>query len=142
MREPHGTPNPRAQLLTKRYRLPAGLSCQEFVMRELTAEDELEAAMWADKRRTSAHDGILSMVGIEQREAMRLSLVEVAGQSVTCDGVPSQELDGWRSRTMRFVLLAFNDLNAVDVEDLSRFRLGAEVLSPTPTAPKRAPTGE
>lgn len=117
-----------AGLLKKRYRLPPGMSCREFVMRELDASDEIEAAIWADKRRGSAQDGVLSMVGGEQREAMRLSLVSVDGKPVNVDGVPFMGIDKWSYRTMRYVQRAFANLNGVKDKDLESFDEGAEIV--------------
>lgn len=121
-------------LLRKRYVLPDGLSCKEFVMRELDARDELEAAMWADKKTTTTGgNNMLSMMGAEQREAMRLSFCEVDGHPVNIDGIPFVDFDRWTMKTMRFVTQAFNDLNGVDAKELKSFTAGAEVVLDAPT---------
>lgn len=104
------------------------MSCKEFVMRELTAKDEIEAAIWADKKRSSAGDGVLSIVGGEQREAMRLSFVAVDGKPVNEGGIPFVGMDNWTYRTMRFVQRAFADLNGVEQSDLDSFAEGAEIM--------------
>lgn len=130
------------KVLMKRYVLPDGMSCKEFVMRELTAQDEIEAAIWADKKRSSASDGVLSMVGGEQREAMRLALVEVDGEPVNVQGVPFTALDKWTYRTMRYLERAFEDLNGIAKKDLDSFKEGAEIVNdPMATeAPQEATT--
>lgn len=124
-------------VLKKRYTLPDGMSCRSFVMRELTSQDEIEAAIWADKKRGSAQDGVLSVVGGEQREAIRLSFVEVDGNPVNVDGVPFTAMDKWTYRTMRYVQKAFTDLNGVQQDDLESFSEGAEIvgMSESTTAP-------
>jgi phage FluMu protein gp41 len=115
-------------VLKKRFKLPSGMSCKEFVMRELTAKDEIEAAIWADQKRSSAGDGVLSMVGGEQREAMRLALVEVDGETVNVEGVPFTAMDRWTYRTMRYLQKAFEEINGVDQKDLASFSKGAEIV--------------
>lgn len=115
-------------LLHKEYKLPKRCSCQSFVMRELTADDELIAAMQADMKMTSGSSNqVLSMMGVEQQEAMRLSLVSVDGVPVNVDGIPFTDMDTWTYRTMRHVHAAFQDLNGVDATELRSFTTGAVI---------------
>lgn len=118
------------EVLKKRWLMPRngqGFSCKEFVMRELSGEDELEAAKWADKRRSEADTGALAVMNSEQREAIRLSLVSVDGEPVGGD-IPYMAIDKWNLRTMRLVRHAFNDLNGVGESDLEDFKEAAEVV--------------
>lgn len=115
-------------LLKKEFTLPDKCSCKTFVMRELTADDELQASMWADmKITTKPGNQVLSMMGVEQQEAMRLALVSVDGVPVNVEGLPFADMDNWTYRTMRFVQAAFQDLNGVDATDLRSFTTGAVI---------------
>ncbi len=132
---------PKAQHLVRmRYNLKAGHACREFVMRELDAQDELTAAQWADAKMTQqGGNKVLSMMGTNEREAMRLSFVSVDGIPVNIDGVPFIDIDGWPIRTMRLVRDAFEELNGVAAEEIKSFKAGAEVVledAPTNSRPE------
>ena len=120
---------PAPHLLRKRFTLPAGCSVGSFVMRELTGPDELEAAMWADKKmdKDRRSDAVAVMEG-EQREAMRLAFTEVDGEPVNHDGIPFVAMDLWTYRTMRFAQTAFSDVNGVQIDELQSFKEGAELV--------------
>ena len=121
--------------MQKRFHLPAHkageppYSCQSFVLRELTAGDQREAALWADRRRDATSDSPLAQFQQERFEALRLSLVEVDGKPVNQDGIPFLALDDWTYRTLVFARLAFNSLNGADDEALEGFLAGAEIVA-------------
>lgn len=116
--------------LKKRYRLPAGCSVREVVMRELDGNDEVEAAVMAEQRASSATKGsVAGMIGAEQREAIRLSLCEVDGKPVNADGVPFMAMDRWTMRTMRAINRFFADLNGLPEDELKNAVAGAEVVT-------------
>lgn len=119
--------------LRKRYRLPAGCSCNEFVMRELTNKDRVEAAIWADQHKNAAApDDAYAQVDQRLHEAVRLALVAVDGEAVNANGVPYMALDKWTERTMTFAMRAYQDLNGIDPEEVEDFLRGAEIVSETP----------
>lgn len=131
-----GSNGSSAPILHKRFRCPAGCSIHEFVMRELTSKDELDAAMWADKLKSIVNDESPSSIILgEQREAMRLSLVTVDGQRVNDDGLPFLGMDTWTVRTVRFVQRAFQDMNGVTAEELENFTGEAEIVHPSEMTP-------
>lgn len=118
------------KLLRKRYTLPKGMSCKNFVMRELNAKDEIEAAIMADKLRSELSDEtIIAAMGAERHEAMRLSICSVDGEPVNQAGVPFMAMDGWTYKTMRLVMRAFNDMNGVDVDELEDFANGSVIVN-------------
>lgn len=122
-------------LLQKRYRLPPGCSCSEFVMRELINQDRIEAAIRTDANKTSAMpDDVFSIVDEKLNEAVRLALVSVDGEPVNTDGVPYIAMDRWTERTMTFAMRAYQDLNGIDPEEAEDFIKGAEVVTGTTTA--------
>jgi hypothetical protein len=114
--------------------MPERCDVTELVMRELDGDDQIEASIWADKKLSSAmRDSAVAMYAAEQREAIRISLVEVDGQQVNLDGIPFSGMDTWSMRTMRFVLKAFADLNGAEASELESFQKGAQpVLSSAP----------
>ncbi len=119
--------------LKKRFKLPEYCDIAEFVMRELDANDEMEAAMWAEQKMTSAHrENPIAAMGLEQREAVRLSLCEVEGAKVNHDGVPYAAMDNFSMRTMRFLNSAFSDLNGIDSDDLKNFQAEASLILDEP----------
>jgi hypothetical protein len=109
-------------------------------MKELTAKDEIEAAVWADKFMSEAlRNSAMAAIGAEQREAMRLSLVEVDGEPVNQNGVPFLAMDSWSLKTIRLAQTAFNDLNGVDAEDLKNFKASARVSPPGESLATQSP---
>ena len=104
-----------------RYELPKGHSCLSFTMRELTGRDEIEAGRLALATASEAdRDNAVMLNFAEQREMMRLSLVEVDGEPVGID-TPFMDMDDWSMKTMVFVRKAFNEMNRVDGDDLKNF---------------------
>ncbi len=132
---PRRVTNYRPGLLTKRFRLPAGCSISEVVVRELVAADELTAALWteanapADMLETPA-----GQIHAEQRELVRVSMCEVDGVEVNVDGVPFMGMDQWSLRTFRAVRLFFNEVNTLDDKELRKSLAAAEVVVAGPAA--------
>lgn len=111
------------QRLMKRYELPEEChrDCEVVVMRELSGQDEIEAAIMADRNATSAvKESAFASVAADQREALRLSLVMVDGRRVNHDGVPFRELDDFSMATIGQLLAYFRDLNGVPSEKSRR----------------------
>ena len=105
----------------KRWRLPDGLDCKTIVMRCLNGNDELEVAVWAGARATSAHrDDIMAMVEIRKHEAARRAIVAYDGIVVGQDGLPFSGMDNWSQATMACVMSYYMDLNAVEPEELKK----------------------
>lgn len=129
-------PTPRTM---KRYPLPEYCDCRSVVMRELDTRDEIEAAIWADKAANSAlADSQMAAFQADQRESIRLALVEVDGVEVNVGGMPYKAMDGWSMRTMRFIREFYADLNGVEQDDLKNALKGAKVLTEL-TDPTAAP---
>jgi len=121
--------NYRKGALTKRYQLPKGCSVREVVIRELCGNDELEAALWTERHADAALlETPQGQIAAEQREMVRLSLVEVDGAEVNVDGVPYMGLDTWSVKTFRAVRLFFNDINSLDGAQLKSALEGAQVV--------------
>lgn len=117
----------------KRYRLPAYCDCREVIMRELDGKDELEAAIWADKHKSSAAaDSPFAELQADHREAMRLSLVQVDGVAVNVGGVPFMAMNDWSLRTMRMISAFFADLNGVDPGELKNAVAAGEIITGGP----------
>lgn len=138
------TDYPRVQ---KRYVLPERCDVSEIVLRELTGQDELLAAIQAEHNCPSSLRGqATALLAQERTEGIRLSLIAVDGRPID-HSVPYRDLDQWSSRTRRFVAAAFDDLNGVTAEELGKLRSGGVVVPPNePRATARAgdawpPTG-
>lgn len=136
--------------LQKRFTLPEGCSCREFVMRELDGNDELQIALWVEKKTTGViANNAIALMKLETRESQRMALVEVDAVAVNVNGIPYAAFDKWTQRTMRFAIDAFGELNGVDMDELKNFRAGAEVVGATTTPaeededdqPTAAPSG-
>lgn len=126
---PEAAPRPRARLM-KRFTFPPRCDVREVVVRELDGSDDEHASILADKRADSAQkDSLTLMAQIEQREAMRLSLVEVDGEPVNQDGGIYDAMDSWSIRTLRFMQLAFSDVNGASGEEAEGFRKAAKVVT-------------
>jgi hypothetical protein len=131
--------NMKPHLQAKRYTLPDYCSVQSVVMRELDGQDDIEASIWADKNATSAiKDSAVAAMIADQRESVRLSLLEVDGKPVNHDGLPFMAMDNWTSRTMRFLLSFYADLNGAKEEDLKNSVAGAQEIVAYP----RSDSGE
>lgn len=117
--------------MQKRFTLPDYCTVGEFVMRELTAKDELTASIFAEKFMSDAlRNSAVATIAAEQREAMRIALVEVDGKPVNVDGIPYMAMDEWSMRTIRFAQMAFNELNGIESDDLKNFRAGGQIVDP------------
>lgn len=127
-----------AGLQTRTFKLPKGCSIREFEMRELTAEDELEAARMVDAKLVGAEkNSVMLVMAAERKEAERMSLVSVDGQRVDNSGAPFMGMNKWTQRTMRFVTAAFAEMNGVQDAELKKFL--AEVGSAAPATSASAP---
>jgi len=140
-----GPPAPRQRYM-KRFPLPERCDAKEFVIRELDSNDDIQAAIMADKMAPAAiKDSAIGLMSSEQREAVRLSLVEVDGVPVNQDGIPFLAMDEWSARTMRFALQAYMQVNGVTPDEIRSFLAGAEVVTgpetPTTTFPASQLTG-
>lgn len=113
--------------ISKRWKMPKGCDIQEFVMREVTGQDEIEAAIWAEKGMTTAQSSsAMAIYSAQRRECMRLALVEVDGAQVNHDGIPFKQMDYYSIKTMLFLTYAFNKMNGVEDDELKNFEAGAE----------------
>jgi len=138
--------NMKPHLRAKRYQLPDYCTIREVVMRELDGQDDIEASIWADKNATSAIKGsaVAAMVA-DQRESIRLSLLEVDGLPVNHDGIPYRAMDDFTSVTFRFLQQFYADMNGAKEDDLKNAIAGAEVITSHPrhTEPEeRTPSHE
>lgn len=125
----NGKSSPELGPIMKKYNLPNRCSAKSFIMRELTADDETQAAIWWDKTKSSALDSSpLAQLAGEQREAWRLALVEVDGKAVNGDGIPFLAMNKWNLRTMRFVQQAFGELNGVDADEVRDFLESSQIV--------------
>ena len=106
----------------KKFKLPDDCDAKEIVMRQLDGNDDLEIAIWADRRMTSAHkENIFAVIEVKKHEAARRALVLVDGKPVNEDGIPFAEMDNWSQQTMVYVLRGYNKLNGVEDDDLKKF---------------------
>lgn len=117
----------RKKRMAKKFTLPTGCDCESFVVRELNGNDEIDAAVMADKSSSDlVKDSPIAQFGAERRESLRLSLVEVDGKPVP---QPYLEMNHWSLKTLRVLMAAFNDLNGLDEDDLKNCLASAEVVS-------------
>lgn len=124
------TPEPNGHRIMKRYSLPDYCDVATLVMRELDGTDEIEAAIWADKNKSSAlASSPIAAMESEQRESIRLSLVEVDGEPVNVGGIPYAAMNDWSYRTMRFVNQFFLDLNGVEISEVKNAVAAGEIIS-------------
>lgn len=115
--------------LMKRFKFPARCDVREVVVRELDGNDDEQISILADARAEGPQrDSLALMAQVENREAMRAALVEVDGVRVNLDGVPYAEMDDWSIRTMRFMQLAFGEVNGVTGDEAEGFKKAAEVV--------------
>lgn len=127
---PRRNNNFRRGCLTKRFQLPPGCSVREVVVRELMGDDELTAAMWMEENTPPAMlETPAGQIAAEQRELIRVSLVEVDGEEVNCDGVPYRGMDHWTLKTYRAVRLFHSTVNTLDDGLLRKSIAGAEVVA-------------
>jgi len=116
--------------MMKLFKVPPGMDFSSIVIRELDGTDELEAAIWADKNQNSAlSDSVKAAFQGEQRECIRLSIVQVDGKAVNTNGLPFMAMDGWSFRSLRYLKEFFADLNGVEYDDVKNAVAGAEILT-------------
>jgi hypothetical protein len=122
----------------RRYALPPGCSVRTFVMRQLTGIEDLEAAIMADKTApAAARESMGAAITVEQREKVRMALVEVDGKRVNGD-TPYMALDHWNVRTIRFAERAYIELNGIQPEAMEDFLMGGQDVSEDDLVPRAA----
>ena len=127
---PRRSSNHRKGCLTKRFQLPEGCSVREVAIRELEGHDELTAALWMEQHAPAAMlETTAGQLAAEQRELVRLSLVEVDGDDVNVDGVPYLGMDRWTVKTYRAVRFLYQTVNTLDDGELRKSLAGAVVLA-------------
>ena len=127
---PRRATNLRKGCLTKRFQLPAGCSIREVAVRELEGHDELTAALWMEQNAPAAMlETPAGQIAAEQRELVRLSLVEVDGEEVNLDGVPFLGMDRWTLKTYKAVRFFYQTVNTLDDGELRKSLAGAVVLA-------------
>lgn len=125
------------------YELPPRCTVESFVVRELTCEDDLDITIHAEKLTPEeARTTVLAAGEARQREAFRLSLVEVNGEPVNREGVPYMEMDQWNQRTMRFLREAFEELNGAESDELRSFREGGKLRGRSEAPPPNGKESE
>lgn len=107
-----------SKLIHKKFSLPEGYNCKEFVMRETCGLDEQQAARIVESR-----GGASDIV----QEMIRRSIVAVDGEKVA---QPYFELDNWNTRTRQFVLKAYEAMNSVPEVDIALFQSASEQVDP------------
>lgn len=132
----------RPKRVARRFTLPERCDIRSFTMRELDGNDEIEASIWAEKNVPPAQSqSPLAMMAQEQKEAIRLSLVEVDDVPIT-PGVPYMDMDHWSMRTMRFVRQAFGITNGVEEDELKNFEAEASLVCASATAATEGPSDD
>jgi hypothetical protein len=121
----------KPHLMMRDFEFPERCNARTITVRELDGDDELEAAVFAERKVTkSMRDNPIYMMGIERKEAIRASIYAVDGEVVE---TPFAAIDRWSKRTERFVQSAFNEMNGVESEELKKF-LGTEEPEPSQKA--------
>lgn len=135
------TDKKKPHLERRRWTLPPGLDCKTFVMREIDAKDEQEAARMAESRMDPGkRTDIKLLFDAEQRERQRISLEEVDGNPVNTDA-PFFGMDKWTSKTMLCVTDAFSTLNSIPEDELKKFRESSQLVTATDGADPARSTG-
>ena len=125
--------NPKPHLECRIFPLPDYCSVTSVAMRELDGDDDLMSSYWADFHATEAVKSSQTAAFIaDQREGIRIALVAVEGRQVNDDGAPYMACDSWTSKTWRFLLDCFSELNGVSQEDLKNAVRGSLPLGTTP----------
>lgn len=102
-----------------RFELPPGLDCKSVTMREIDGTDEIQAAVWAENHIAQPlKKNSIAILGQEQFESIRVSLVAVDDEPVNVDGVPYRKMDKWGARTKRYLMAFYHELNGVPSEEL------------------------
>jgi len=132
-----------ARRLCKKWTLPKGCSVREIVLRELDVNDDIDVHVWVEKNTPAAGREGLGQFSAQQREAMRLALVQVDGQPVNVAGVPYLQMNQWSVRTLRFLQMAFVELNGATEEEMGDFKKAGELWDEGPSQsshPAETPT--
>lgn len=118
-----------ARRLVKRWTLPKGCSIREFSMRELDVNDDIDVHVWVEKNTPSASlEPTMGAFSAQTREAMRLALVTVDGEKVNVAGVPYLQMNQWSLKTLRFVQMAFTELNGATEDEMADFKAAGELV--------------
>lgn len=102
-----------------RFELPAGCNCRSITMREIDGNDEIQAAVWAEKHIAPVlKKNTVALMGQEQFESIRVSVVAVDDKLVNLDGVAYREMDRWNLKTKRYLMAFYGELNGVTSDEL------------------------
>lgn len=130
---------PRRRRLVREWKdeqIPAGCAMKQFKMREIDYDDERLASMAAEGSASGVElTNASAWFSLVQRERIRLSMVEVDRRPVNRDGLPFIAMDGWSSKTMRFVERAFSKLNMPKEDELALFDTGGAICDEIETTP-------
>ena len=113
----------KEHLVHRQYSLPKGCSVTSFTIREIDGMDEREAA-----KMLAAIGTADDMTTALMEANLRVSIVAVNGQAIA---QPYTEMSKWSSKTRRFLIEAFNQLNGVPEDEIAAFLGAAEAISPT-----------
>lgn len=103
--------------MEKRVELGEGFSVREFVLREMTGEDQINAATMAAKMLTKVQAKIDSVVElVKLRQMIQTTLVSVDGAPVNGDA-PFLGLKKWTCKTIGKAEKAFVELNGFTDDD-------------------------
>ena len=108
----------QSDLKHRRYKLPAGCSCSEVIMRETCGIDEQKAASIVDSKQG------LTALGAE---LIRLSIVAVDGQGIMQPYIP---FDEWNTKTRNLVIGFYEELNTIPAAELELLKGASHDLSP------------
>lgn len=118
------------------FSCPPGSSIATFAMRTTSFEDDLEAALNAEVRATSAQlESPRAMNSLVLREKIRLATVEVDGKPVGEDGMPFFEIESYTSKTLSCMTLAFLRLNLMTEDETASFVAGGKPRGPASVKP-------
>ena len=125
--------NPKPHLECRIFPLPSYCTVSSVAMRELDGEDDIMSAYWADQNATAAEQGSANAAAIaDQREGIRISLVGVNGRQINDDGSCFLEANEWSSKTWRFLMQCFAELNGVSHDDLKNAVRGSVPIGTSP----------
>lgn len=128
-----GVENPKPHLECRIFRLPDYCSIPDLAMRELDGQDDILSAYWADQNADAAtKDSHVAASIADQREGIRLALVGVNGVQVNDDGGCYYDCDEWTSKTWRFLIQFFSELNGVSGAELKNAVRGSAPMSGRP----------
>lgn len=123
-----GVESPKPELDCRIFSLPSYCSVSSVAMRELDGHDDIMSSYWADMNADEAMQQSAGAAQVaDQREGIRLALVGVDGRQVNSDA-PYMECDAWTSKTWRFLMQFFSELNGVPMSDLKNSTRGAVAM--------------